>query len=91
MTKVMQQSGNNGDFGTLGVEPLGANFAFDDIAQLPRDMEYADAVCKARMGRAWKYKLRHSQLFDSSKALKFRRVDQMPRQLVELFPFSENN
>lgn len=46
-------------------------------------MKYTNTMCKARMSGAWINKFRKTELFYTPKPLKFSRVYQFPKKLIE--------
>lgn len=71
----MQESSDDSYLSALGVKAPCSDFALDDGAQLPRNMENANAVCKASMRGTRKYKLRDAKLFNPTKSLELGCID----------------
>jgi hypothetical protein len=85
MADIMQQCCDNGYFGSslVGLKPTSRRFSFDNPNQLSRGMKNPDRMRKTRVSGPGKDEFGHAKLFDPTKTLEFRRVDQSPGKLVQ--------
>ena len=81
---VVQKGGEKRNALALAIAPpLPAG---DDIGQLAGDMIDADAVGEAAVGRTWKDQIGKPQLANAAQPLELARVEQTPRDAVDLIP-----
>ncbi|HKR92976.1 MAG TPA: hypothetical protein VJR88_11955 [Novosphingobium sp.] len=84
---VMQQCGEQGDFGSRLIElasnALQFNLASDDPDKTSCVVEDADRMRKSGVTCGWKYELGNAELLDAPKTLHFDGAEQCPNCLID--------